>query len=141
MRESQVDQRTKELKNRRTVQTLRPYVLTFLCSFLCFGIHHYSYAQDEFTYDAKGRRNPFIPLVTSEGMLLKLDKEELKGDLTIEGIIYDKNGRSYAIVNATVVEIGGTIGDYQVLKIEEKKVIFIKQGQIIEMELMEEEVK
>jgi hypothetical protein len=99
-----------------------------------------SFAQEQFTYDAKAKRNPFIPLVTSEGMLLKLDKQEASGDLTIEGIIYDKNGRSYAIVNATVVEIGGSIGDYQVLKIEEKKVIFIKQGQIIEMELKEEKL-
>ncbi|HTZ11193.1 MAG TPA: hypothetical protein VMD04_02285 [Candidatus Margulisiibacteriota bacterium] len=89
-----------------------------------------SFAQEEFTYDSMGKRNPFIPLVTSDGRLLKLDKEEkTKGDLAIEGIIYDKNGRSFAIVNGAVVGVGDYVGDYQVLKIESRKVVFIKEGQ------------
>jgi hypothetical protein len=89
-----------------------------------------SFAQEEFVYDSKGRRNPFIPLVTPDGRLLKLDKEEkAKGELAIEGIIYDKNGMSFAIVNGAVVGVGDYVGDYQVLKIEGSKVIFIKEGQ------------
>lgn len=101
------------------------------------------FGQGEFGYDAKGRRNPFIPLVTSEGRLLKLDKQEAvsAGGLAIEGIIYDKLGRSFAIVNASVVGIGDYIGDYQVLKIFENKVVFIKDGQPLEVELIKEEVK
>jgi len=93
--------------------------------------------QSEFVYDAKGKRNPFIPLVTPEGRLLKLDKQEpvSSGGLAIEGIIYDKLGRSFAIVNAAVVGIGDTVGDYQVLKIYENKVIFIKNGEPFEVEL------
>lgn len=93
--------------------------------------------QGESVYEAKGRRNPFIPLVTPEGRLLKLDKQEVVslGGLAIEGIIYDKLGRSFAIVNSTVVGIGDSIGDYQVLKIYENKVIFIKDGQPLEVEL------
>jgi hypothetical protein len=99
-----------------------------------------SFAQEEFLYDSKGRRNPFIPLVTSDGRLLKLDKEEkVKGDLAIEGIIYDKNGRSFAIVNAGVVGVGDYVGDYQVLKIETSKVIFIKEGQTKEEIFQKEE--
>ncbi len=99
--------------------------------------------QGEFVYDAKGKRNPFIPLVTPEGRLLKLDKQEAvsSGGLAIEGIIYDKLGRSFAIVNSTVVGIGDTVGDYQVLKIHENKVIFIKDGQPLEVELIKEETK
>jgi hypothetical protein len=102
-----------------------------------------AFGQDEFSYDAKGRRNPFIPLVTPEGRLLKLDKQEDAGQqgLTIEGIIYDKLGRSFAIVNANVVGIGDMVGDYQVLKILENKVIFIKNGEPLEVELTKEEVK
>ena len=86
---------------------------------------------------------PFIPLVTPEGRLLKLDKLEATSPegLAIEGIIYDKFGRCFAIVNANVVGIGDVVGDYQVLKIFENKVIFIKDGQTLEVELTKEDLK
>ena len=95
------------------------------------------FGQSEFVYDAKGKRNPFIPLVTPEGRLLKLDKRAAAsaGGLSVEGIIYDKSGRSFAIVNAAVVAIGDTVGDYQVLKIQERKVVFIKDGELLEVGL------
>ncbi|MDO8489665.1 MAG: hypothetical protein Q7S42_06135 [Candidatus Omnitrophota bacterium] len=101
------------------------------------------FGQEEFIYNAKGKRNPFIPLVTGEGRLLKLDKQEAvsSGGLLIEGIIYDKLGRSFAIVNGEVVGIGDPVGDYQVLKIYENKVIFIKNGEPFEVELTKEEIK
>ena len=96
-----------------------------------------SFAQGEFVYDAKGKRNPFIPLVTPEGRLLKLDKQEATSveGITVEGIIYDKFGRSFAIVNTNVVGIGDSVGDYQILKIQENKVVFIKDGEPLEVEL------
>lgn len=116
----------------------------FLLSFFLFlGILTLVFGQGEFVYDAKGKRNPFIPLVTPEGRLLKLDKQEAvsSGSLAIEGIIYDKLGRSFAIVNSAVVGIGDTVEDYQVLKIFENKVVFIKDGQPLEVELIKEETK
>ncbi|MFH0918175.1 MAG: hypothetical protein V1830_03470 [Candidatus Omnitrophota bacterium] len=102
-----------------------------------------AFGQEEFTYDAQGKRNPFIPLVTPEGRLLKLDKEEsaLTHGFLVEGIIYDKLGRSFAIVNSTVVGIGDMVGDYQVLKILADKVIFIKNGEPLEVDLVNKEVK
>ena len=100
-------------------------------------------AQDEFVYDSKGKRNPFIPLVTPEGRLLKLDKAQTgsAGGLAVEGIIYDKFGRSFAIVNSNVVGIGDVMGDYQVLRIYEDKIIFVKEGEPFEVEFTKEEVK
>jgi hypothetical protein len=38
-----------------------------------------------------------------------------------------------------VVKIGDTVGDYQVLKIEKNRVILIKEGQSLEVELKKEE--
>jgi hypothetical protein len=99
------------------------------------------FGQDGFSYNTQGKRNPFIPLVTPEGRLLKLDKQQesnQKGGLAIEGIIYDKFGRSFAIVNTSVVGIGDMVGDYQVLKILENKVIFIRNGEPLEIELNKE---
>lgn len=112
-----------------------PAVLLWQAGILIFGFWIFSFAQSEFTYDAQGKRNPFIPLVTSDGKLLKLEREETTGDLFLEGIIYDEHGVSYAIVNSKVVKIGDLVDDYQVLKIEKEKVIFIKDDEPVEIEL------
>lgn len=115
----------------------------FVISILLFSsLLSFSLAQEEYTYDSKGRRDPFIPLVTPGGVLLKLDKEENKAGagLVIEGIIYDKQGSSYAIVDTNVVRVGDSVaGGYRVLKIEEDKVIFIKEGELKEVRLNKEE--
>lgn len=107
--------------------------------FLVIGIFSsFSFAQDDFVYNSNGKRNPFIPLITSDGRFIKLESRDIKGGLELEGIIYDKISMSYAIVNGSVIKVGDFVGDYQVLKIEEKKVVFIKDGQPLEVELKEE---
>lgn len=108
--------------------------------FLFLTIFSLVFCQGEFIYEDKGRRNPFIPLVTPEGRMLKLDKQETASSegLTMEGIIYDKFGRSFAIVNTEVVGIGDSVGNYQVLKIFEDKVVFIKDGEPLEVEFTKE---
>jgi uncharacterized beta-barrel protein YwiB (DUF1934 family) len=60
-------------------------------------------------------------------------------ELKVEGIIYDKYYISYAVVNGQVVKISDTVDGYQVLKIDENKVVFIKEGQIKEVEMEKEE--
>jgi len=115
-------------------------IRTCVFSLLIMGMYLFVFAEADFVYDAQNKRNPFIPLITPDGRLLKLDQEAggIK-DILLEGIIYDKNGLSYAIINAEVVRIGDSIGNYRVLKIEEKKIILIKEGEISEMELSKEE--
>ncbi len=112
----------------------------FFCSLvfwvLIFEIR--CFAEEQFVYNAKGKRDPFISLVTPDGRLLKLEKEEGSAGLSLEGIIYDEHGLSYAIVNGEVVRVSDKVSDYQVLKIEKNKVIFIKDGQITEVGLKEE---
>lgn len=115
------------------------YVLAFLLFTFCFLL--FAFAQNESIYDTKSKRNPFIPLVTSDGRLVNLEKEEKKVDLSVEGIAVDKYGRSYSIVNGLVVEVGDTVEGYRVLKIEEDKVIFIKEGQTRVVKLNKEEGK
>ncbi|MFH1413651.1 MAG: hypothetical protein ABIG56_02265 [Candidatus Omnitrophota bacterium] len=95
-------------------------------------------ADQDYVFDAGGKRNPFSPLVTSEGLLLKLDAPRSGTGLYLEGIIFDENGKSYAIVNAEVVMVGDRVNDYQLLKIEKNKVFFSKEGQITEI-LLEKE--
>jgi hypothetical protein len=96
-------------------------------------------AERDYVYDSQGERNPFIPLVTAEGRLLQLEKPEAsKKALNLEGIIYDKYGITYAIVNGTVIRIGDYLAGFQVLKIEKNKVVLVKEGQVLEILLKEE---
>lgn len=131
----------KETKESLKIVWSRQNFLVLL--FLFLFISPLAFGQSEFIYETKGKRNPFIPLVTPEGRLLKLDKKEsvLSDGLALEGIIYDKFGRSFAIVNTAVVGIGDVVGDYQVLRIFEDKVIFIKDGEPLEVELTKKEAK
>ncbi|MBU4346535.1 MAG: general secretion pathway protein GspB [Candidatus Omnitrophica bacterium] len=123
------------VKNKEDRYILPQVFSSVICIMLISSI---GFAQEQFLYDAKGKRDPFISLVTSDGRLLKLEQETTEG-LLLEGIIYDKGGLSYAIVNGAVVKIGDKINEYQLLKIEEDKVAFIKDGQTLELELKEGE--
>ncbi len=97
-------------------------------------------AEETFIYDSLGKPDPFSPWVTSDGRLQILESREKKdaSELSLEGIIYDKYGLSYAVVNGEVVKIGDSIDGYQILKIEEKRVIFIREGELKAMEIKEE---
>lgn len=110
----------------------------FLLNLFFVLVYCFSFAQGDFIYDAKGERDPFMPLVTPEGRFIKIKPRSITEGLTLEGIIYDKISMSYAIANGLVVKVGDFVGDYQVLKIEEKKVTFIKEGQPFEVELNKE---
>jgi hypothetical protein len=98
--------------------------------------------QEDYAYDVGGKRDPFIPLITADGRFVQLERtqEEVEASvLKVEGIIFDKYGLSYAIVDGSVVKVGDIILDYQVLKVEEKKVVFIREGQIKEVFLQKED--
>jgi len=129
------NQKSKIKNTNQKLNIFKTFCFLALAFHLAFFPLSFSFSEEQFIYDSKGKRNPFIPLVTPDGRLLNLDKDQVKGDLSVEGIIYDKQGSSFAIVNGSVVVAGDTIGDYQVLKIEEDKVFFLKQDQIIGQEI------
>lgn len=106
----------------------------------CLVFGTFLFAKEGFAYGAKGKRDPFIPLVTPDGRILKLEREDNASGLTLEGIIYDERGSSCALINAEIVGIGDVINGYEVLKIEKRKVILVKEGQVTEIELKEEEL-
>jgi hypothetical protein len=103
------------------------------------GYSLFVYGQDTDAEETKGGCNPFIPLVTREGRLLKLDHKEAKQGLMVEGTVFDTHGRSYAIVNGGVVEVGDTVDGFRVLKIEKEKVTFMKGDLTRVVDIIKEE--
>jgi len=115
-------------------------IITKISLLLVFFAVGAVFAQESFVYDSAGKPDPFNPWVTSEGRLqiLKNQEKNSESELSLEGIIYDKYGLSYVVVNSEVVKIGDTVSGYQILKIEEKRVIFIKEGELKEVAIKED---
>ena len=102
-------------------------------------------AAKPFNYDPKGRRDPFIPLVNREGLLLLepvVKKESLHQadrELYLEGIVYEPQGGSCAVINSEIVKAGDKIGDYQVLEVQRQKVVLGKAEEVLNLELRKED--
>ena len=89
---------------------------------------------EQYTYKYEGKRDPFIPLISSTGYLINLEPEN-NATLRLEGVMYDPQGDSMAIINGALVRVGENVGDAVVSSIEPNKVTVIKDNQKVEIEL------
>lgn len=90
----------------------------------------------DFTYQAKGNRDPFISLVTKDGRILPGARTVSDTDnVELEGIIWDPNGKSVAIINGKLVKEKQRIMNMQVLKIKKASVILQKGGKVMVLNL------
>ncbi len=80
---------------------------------------------DEFRYDSHGKRDPFLSPTTqsvAEGQLSH-------GELKLEGIVIDKDGQSYAVVNSEIVREGQKFQGFLLKKITTQDVTFQKDDE------------
>ncbi|MBI4437214.1 MAG: hypothetical protein HY590_07380 [Candidatus Omnitrophica bacterium] len=85
------------------------------------GVGEFSFAGN-YVYEKKGR-DPFWPLVTESGKVLQGFDVATLEDIYLEGIIWDSKGDSIAMINGMILRKGDRIGDFEILKIEEDRVI------------------
>ena len=91
-----------------------------------------------FAYNSEGKRDPFLPLVSSSGSIINYDKNLNYRDLTLEGVVHDPKGKSLAIINGKVFKVGNKVVGYTLSKIEESKVLLIKDNKEFVLELRKE---
>ena len=87
----------------------------------------------EFTYDSKGKRDPFVSLIgggKDEGA-----DERNAGEYRVEGIIFDPGKESLTVINGKVLKEGDSIGPYKVVKIEKTSVLLSKQDEVFSLRL------
>lgn len=111
-------------------QHFRFFLWNFLLTFGMICLAGPLFADEKSTYNARGKRDPFIPLVTltmksSSSNLLGIDNIE---DLTVEGVVYDPQHGSVVIVNGAVLKEGEELGGVKILKVESKGVRFSING-------------
>lgn len=82
-------------------------------------------AAGESLYNAHGKRDPFVPLVTlmsrSSSGLVSVEGPD---DISIEGIVFDSKKGSIIIVNGAVLKEGEQYGGLKVLKIKPDGALF-----------------
>ncbi len=118
------------------------FIVLMLCLSVCAPEGTYA-AQGDFVYNSKGNRDPFVSLVTKEGVLigawqtsdLDLDDQEV----LLEGIIWDPQGESLAIVNGVVVKEGDRFLNLKILEIKQKGIKLLKGNEELIINLITEE--
>ena len=90
---------------------------------------------EEFRYDSKGKRDPFLSPLQAASMRSHLGP----GDLRLEGIIFDPGKSSYALVNGEIVREGQKFSGYLLKKIDANQVVFQKEDDVLVIPLREDE--
>lgn len=86
-------------------------------------------------YEAKGKRDPFVPLILSDGRRINPPgveeggKPGAIGSLALEGIVYDPAGESYVILNGHVLKKGQERDGIKILEIGANGATLWKDGE------------
>ncbi|MEA3306002.1 MAG: hypothetical protein U9R52_04225 [Candidatus Omnitrophota bacterium] len=93
-----------------------------------------------YEYYSKGKRDPFISLVTGMAARssLGLCSVETIEDARLEGIVLDSGGRSMAVLNGDVVKEGDKVYNIEVVKIYYNAVVININGKTHTINLIEE---
>ena len=109
------------------------------CAIIVSGIAMagFLFAGESFEYNAKGKRDPFVPLVSRDGMYVS-DAYGISSikDIRLEGIVWDEAKGSIAIINGEIVYEGQKVGAAEVVTIEKDAVVFNIDNQEIRIELI-----
>lgn len=89
---------------------------------------------EDFRYNAKGKRDPFFPLVTPDGRLTAPASTK-KAVVMLEGVIWDPDGDSAAMINGTVVEPGDEVEGYRIVTIVKDGVVLERDGKLMKVRL------
>ena len=93
----------------------------------------------QYKYYSKGKRDPFIPLVTGEVRSgLGLAAVEDVDDVRFEGVIYDPNGESMVVLNDEVLKEGAKKYNVEVMKINKNSVMIKAHDRVHTIKLVEE---
>jgi len=97
------------------------------------------FAEEGFKYNAKSRRDPFIPLISETGGYAS-DAYEASAieDIRLEGIVWDDIKGSIAIINGEIAKEGDSMGSVKILKINKDGVVFDVNGESVTIELNKE---
>ena len=92
-----------------------------------------------FKYDARGRRDPFVPLIGQDKVTVAgLSEITSVEDIKLEGIAIGAKGKKTAIINGEIVKVGAKTGEVEIKSIDHKSVTLTISGKEYKVSLSEE---
>jgi hypothetical protein len=94
----------------------------------------------EYKYYSRGKRDPFVPLVTGQikATSLGLQFVETIEDIKFEGVILDPSDKSIAVLNGELVKEGEKMYNVEIVKIYSNAVTLKIYDKVYTINLMEE---
>ena len=92
-------------------------------------------------YDAKGKRDPFVPLVRDGRMIAVTGEEPASSgpaDVSLPllgGILWDPAGRSIALLNDKEAMVGDLIGSYRLAEIYQDHIVLEQEGRRVTLRI------
>ena len=83
------------------------------------------FAAETLVYTDGGRRDPFIPLIGPGGV----QTSKSRGDMHLEGIIYDPPAGSLVLINGEFYKQGQRIGESTVMSILKDRVVLLQDDE------------
>lgn len=94
---------------------------------------------DDFKYESRGRRDPFVPLIGADKpAIARLEDITSAEDVRLEGIAIGAGGKRIAVINGEMLKEGDKAGDIELKKIDKKMVILAIGGKDYNIKLPEE---
>src|SRR3989338_1149025 len=91
-------------------------------------------------YDAKDKRDPFVPLVR-DGRMIALTEESSSSspaDLSLPllgGVLWDPAGRSIALLNDREQVVGDMVGSFRLVEIHQDHVVLEQEGRRVTLRM------
>jgi|GEM_PF-1596691 len=82
-------------------------------------------AAEQKLYRSGGKRDPFVPLVTTMTKSIAIVQVESLDNIRLEGLVYDPKKGSVAIVNGSLVREGERVGNIQLLEVRKDGALFL----------------
>ena len=97
-------------------------------------------------YQPKGKRDPFVPLLTSDGQRIHPPGAEEGqqgglGSLILQGIVFDPRADSYAVISGQVVREQEELEGVKVVRIDPDSVTVLVDGQSHRLTVQESKQK
>ena len=85
---------------------------------------------ERFRYNAKGRRDPFAPLVRDGRIVAISTGGHTESSLPVlYGVLWDPGGNSIALINDGEARVGDMVGEYRVVEIRKDAVVLANGGE------------
>jgi len=101
----------------------------------------FSIEAEEFRYQSRGKRDPFVPLIGQEkaaGIVVALSEVMSIDDIRLEGIAAQTSGNRSAIINGELVKENFKAGEVEIRKITKNSVSLTISGKEYTINLPEE---